>query len=86
MFGGKDNGNFLVLLELLSQFDPFFAEHIYRHGDKERGQVSYLSSKICEEFIVLSGRVEAETIIEIKRAKYYAVSIDSTPDLAHVDH
>ena len=86
MFGQKDNGSYLGLLELLSQFDTFLAEHIRRYGNKGRGQVSYLSSTICEEFIkLLSGRVKAKIIAEIKKAKYYSISIDSIPDIAHID-
>ena len=88
MFGQKDNGNYLGLLELLSQFVPFLAEHIRRYGNKGRGKVSYLSSTICEEFIkILSDRVKAKIIAEIKKAKYYStrLSIDSTPDIARID-
>ena len=86
MFGEKDNGNYLGLLELLSQFVPFLAEHIRRYGNKGRGQVSYLSSTICEEFVkLLSDRVKAKIIAEIKKAKNYSISKDSTPDIAHID-
>ena len=86
LFGQKDNGNYLGLLELLSQFDPFLAEHIRQYGNKGSGQVSYLSSTICEEFIkLLSDRVKAKIIAKIKKAKYYSISIDSTPDIAHID-
>ena len=53
-------------------------------GIKE-GQISYISSIICEEFIkLLSDRVKAKTTAEIKKAKYYSISID-TPDIAHID-
>ena len=86
MFGQKYNGNYLGLLELLSQFVPFLAEHIRRYGNKGRDQVSYLSSTICEQFIkLLSDRVKAKIIAEIKKAKYYTISKDSTPDIAHID-
>ena len=86
MFGQKYNGNYLGLLEFLSQFVPFLAEHIRRCGNKGRGQVLYLSSTICEEFFkLLSDRVKAKIIAEIKKAKYYSISIDSTPDIAHID-
>ena len=47
LFGQNYNGNYLGLLELLSQFVPFLAEHIRRYGNKGRGIVSYLSSTIC---------------------------------------
>ena len=86
LFGQKYNGNYLGLLELPSQFVPFLAEHIRRYGNKGRGQVLYLSSTICEEFVkLLSDRVKAKIIAEIKKAKYYSISIDSTPDIAHID-
>ena len=82
---GQDNGNYLGLLKLLSQFDPFLAENICRYGNKGRGQVPYLSS-ICEEFVkLLSDRVNAKIIAEIKKAKNYSISKDSTPDTAHID-
>ena len=81
----KYNGNYLGLLELFSQFDPFLAEHIRRYGNKGRGQVSYFSSTICEEFVkLLSDRVKAKIIADIKKAKYYSISIDSTLDIAHI--
>ena len=87
LFGQNDNGNYLGLLELLSQFDPFLAEHIRRDGNKGRGQVSYLSSTICEEFTKLVlDRVNAKIIAEIKKAKYYSsYQHKSTPDIAHID-
>ena len=82
LFGQKDNGNYLGLLE----FDPFLAEHIRGYGNKGGGQVSHLSSIICEEFIkLLSDRMKAKIIAEVKKAKYYSISIDSTPDVAHID-
>ena len=87
MFGQKDNGNYLGLLELLSQFDPLLAEHIRRYGNKGRGQVSYLSSTICEELIkLLSDRVKAKIIAVTKKVKYYSINTNSTPDIAHIDH
>ena len=86
MFWQKGNGNYLDLLELLSQFVPSQAEHIRRYGNKGRGQVSYISSTICEEFVkLLSDRVKAKIIAEIKKAKYYSISKDSTPHVAHID-
>ena len=86
LFGHKYNGIYLGLLVLLSQFVPFLAKHIRRCGNKGRGQVSYLSSTICEEFVkLLSDRVKAKIIAEIKKAKYYSISKDSTPDIAHTD-
>uniref|UniRef100_A0A8C6LVK5 TTF-type domain-containing protein n=1 Tax=Nothobranchius furzeri TaxID=105023 RepID=A0A8C6LVK5_NOTFU len=74
LLGSAHNGNYLGLLELLAEFDPFLKEHLERHGNKGR------------EFISLMGEKTKQVIAEeLKRAKYFSVIIDSTPDLAHVD-
>ncbi|XP_065664586.1 zinc finger MYM-type protein 1-like [Hydra vulgaris] len=84
--GSEQNGNYLETLELLSQFDPFLHEHMKKHGNSGKGNTSYLSANICEEFICLMGnKVMSEIISELKKAKYYSISVDSTPDLSHVD-
>lgn len=85
-FGSPHNGNYLGLLELLSQFDPFLAEHMKKYANRGRGSTSYLSNTICEEFIALMGqRIQAEIINQVQRSKYFAMIVDSTPDLAHID-
>lgn len=86
IIGSVQNGNYLGCLELLAEYDPFLAEHIQKHGNKGRGHISYLSSTICDEFIELIGHQVLQQIInEIKKAKYYSISVDSTPDIAHSD-
>ncbi|MFP3031190.1 MAG: hypothetical protein ACEY3M_08690 [Wolbachia sp.] len=42
-FGSLQNGNFLGLFELISQFDPFSAGHISKYGNSGKGNLSYLS-------------------------------------------
>lgn len=85
-FGSVNNGNYMGLLELVSQFDPFLKEHITRFGNAGRGNPSYLSSTICEEFVNLMGdKVLSEIINQIKLAKYFSISVDSTPDISHID-
>lgn len=50
------------------------------------GTVNYLSSTICDEFIdIISTNIRSMIINDIKEAKYYALIIDSTPDVSHVD-
>ncbi|XP_065684519.1 uncharacterized protein LOC105845816 isoform X1 [Hydra vulgaris] len=57
-----------------------------KRANKGRSHVLYLSSTICDEFIhVLSRDVLDHILTEIKKAKYFAVSVDSTPDISHVD-
>ena len=45
--GSSNNGNYLGILELLSGYDTFLAEHISKHANKGRGHASSLSSTIC---------------------------------------
>lgn len=86
IFGRLDNGNFMGTLEVISEFDPFLKMHIEKYGNAGRGVPSYLSSTTCREFIELMGeRVLAEIICQIKEAKYFSISVDSTPDVVHTD-
>ncbi|GBP15647.1 Zinc finger MYM-type protein 1 [Eumeta japonica] len=62
------------------------AQHIQNHANKGKGHTSYLSKTICEEFIhLIASSILNQIICEIKRCKYYSVSLDSTPDISHVD-
>ena len=85
-FGSTHNGNFMMLLELLAEFDPFLANHINRFGNKGSGSTSYLSKTIYEELIQLMAKKVSTAIVkETKEAKYYSIIVDSTPDISHVD-
>lgn len=84
--GSPQNGNFLGCIELISKFDPFMAGHIARYGNKGTGIPSYLSSTIVDELIILQADCVRKAIItEVTNAKYYSISVDSTPDISHVD-
>lgn len=91
LIGSVHNGNYLGILELIAEFDPFLAAHIEKQSalqqeKRGRGSVSYLSSTICEELIAQMGeQVLAQITDEIKAAKYFSVSIDSTPDASKID-
>ena len=76
----------LGILELLSKFEPFLAQHIERYGAKGRGNGSYLSSTICDEFIkIMSAHFLKHIVNELKSAKYFSVIVDSSPNISHVD-
>lgn len=80
ILGSNENGNFLMILETISKFDPFLMEHLKKHGNQGKGNPSYLSANI----IRLMGETVLQRIIkEIKENKYISVIIDSTPDVAH---
>ncbi|XP_038649470.1 LOW QUALITY PROTEIN: zinc finger MYM-type protein 1-like [Scyliorhinus canicula] len=86
-FGPLQNGNFLGLLELISQFDPFLAGHISKYGNSGKGILpSYLSKTTCEELIqLMAQKVHALIVDEVKSSGYFSLSVDSTPDLSHID-
>ncbi|KZS05229.1 Uncharacterized protein APZ42_031658 [Daphnia magna] len=70
----------------MSQFDPFICNYLKEYGNKGKGRSSYLSSTIYEELITIMGvKVLSLIISEIQEARFFSVSIDSTPDLTHVD-
>ncbi|XP_065672030.1 zinc finger MYM-type protein 1-like [Hydra vulgaris] len=74
------------MLELLTQFDPVLKQHIHTFANKGKGNVNYLSKTICEELIdIMSQMVLTHIITEIKKAKYWGIIVDSTPDISHVD-
>lgn len=84
--GSSSNGNFLGALEFLAEYDCLMNSHLSKYGNVGKGNVSYLSANICEEFIELMGeKVLNQIVQEIHKAKYYSVSIDSTPDKSRVD-
>nr|XP_022903898.1 uncharacterized protein LOC111416177 [Onthophagus taurus] len=85
-FGNAKNGNYLGLLELLSDYNPFLKEHINKYGGGGSGKTSYLSHRICDECIdVIGKQVFEEIVMEVKTSKYYSFSVDSTSDAAHMD-
>ena len=71
---------------MLAEYDTFLAEHIQKRVNKGKGHVSYFSSTLCKEFIDEIATKALDIIIsEIKQAKYYLVSVNSTPDITNVD-
>lgn len=80
------NGNFLGILELISQFDPFLANHISDYGNKGSGHTSYISSSTVRKIILLMASTVLEKILsDVRNAKYFGLIVDSTPDITHND-
>ncbi|KYN06054.1 Zinc finger MYM-type protein 1, partial [Cyphomyrmex costatus] len=85
-FGSLRNGNYMGVLELMARNDPFLQNHIDRLGNPGKGNVSYFSKDICEEFIaMIYDDLLNKLILEVKASQYYAISVDSTPDISHSD-
>lgn len=79
----KNNGNFLGAIEMLSNFDPVIIEHVKRITNDET-HVHYLGHEIQNELITLmSNNIRNKIIDYIKKAKYYTVIMDCTPDISH---
>ncbi|XP_022179730.1 zinc finger MYM-type protein 1-like [Myzus persicae] len=84
--GSVHNGNYLGCLELIAKFDPFISQHLIKYGNKGRGNVSYISSTICTEFIMVMGEaVIKEIVSQIQSRKYFSIIVDSTPDITKID-
>ena len=84
-FGSPYNGNFLGILELIAQFDPFLENHIKRYGGCGTGNTSYLSKTICNELILLmSKKVRNSILNDLGKVGYFSLSVDSTSDLSHM--
>ncbi|XP_047138211.1 uncharacterized protein LOC124814478 [Hydra vulgaris] len=65
LHNSPNNGNYLGCIYLLAEFDPFLKEHIQRYGNPGKGNVSYLSANICNEFInILVDKVLKQIIRE----------------------
>jgi hypothetical protein len=62
------------------------AQHINQKANKGQGHTLYLSNMVCEEFIHLMAKRVLQNILDkLKASKYFSVSVDSTPDISHVD-
>lgn len=86
IIGSPHNGNFLGLIELLAEYDEFLKNHLKNYGNCGSGYTNYLSSTTYEEIIaIIDQHVLFKIISNIKKSKYYSISVDSTSDVAHVD-
>jgi hypothetical protein len=47
ILGYSTNRNFLGILEVISQFDPFLKKHLETHGNTGKVKPSYAGNPIC---------------------------------------
>ncbi|KAL3179499.1 hypothetical protein MRX96_007750 [Rhipicephalus microplus] len=76
-------GNFLGLLKLIAVFDPVMKQHL-TYVESHPGSTSYLSPSVQNEFIHMMAVTVRESLLrKIRKAKYYGIMFDTTPDQAH---
>ncbi|XP_008188404.1 zinc finger MYM-type protein 1-like [Acyrthosiphon pisum] len=79
IIGNNNNGNYLGILELISEYDPFLKNHLEKFGNKGKGHPSYISKTIFNEVILLLKTDVIRYITnEIKISKYYSIIMEST--------
>ncbi|KAK0150728.1 Zinc finger MYM-type protein 1 [Merluccius polli] len=79
------NGNFLGQVELMAQFDAVMIEHVRRFKSQE-ARDHYLSKRVQNEIIsVIAQKILDAIVALIKRAKYFSVIMDCTPDCNHTE-
>lgn len=79
----QDCGNFLALVKLLAKYYPPLTKHVDRLSP---GKTSYLSPRIQNEFINRCGsKVREFLLTNVRRQKYFAIMVDSTPDVSKMD-
>ena len=80
-----NSGNFLEIIRLLADYDVFLFEHLQNVCNKHN-KVNYLSNKSQNEIINLLGSmIKKKDISEVKKAKYFILMLDSTPDVSRQD-
>lgn len=56
-----------------------------KYGNRKKDNRSCLSATICDEFVFIMDKVVASITAEVKQAKYFSISVDSTPDVSYTD-
>lgn len=84
-----NNGNFLKLLEMLSKFDQVTSDHLKKVSQSKntnKRAVLYVGPRIQNELInIMASAVRNKIVDEIRKAKYYSIILDCTPDKSKIE-
>jgi len=70
-------------VQMIAEFDSIMAEHLRWFLKKEGGQ-HYLSNTIQNELLSSMSKLIFDSIISsINSSKYFAIIVDSTPDISN---
>lgn len=79
----ENNGHFLKLIEMISKFDAPMSEHVRRIKDNET-RAHCLGPQTQNELISqMATNIKNSIVNDTKRAKYFSVILDCTPDMSH---
>ncbi|XP_053147367.1 uncharacterized protein LOC128343036 [Hemicordylus capensis] len=77
--------DFLGLVKVMATYDPVLKEHL-TYVESHPGSPSYLSLAVQNEFIhLMASTVRQSLLRRIRKAKYYGLMFDWTPDQAHCE-
>ena len=81
----KQNGDYLEILQLISEFDPFLSNHSKVWQQRERQSIIFIFYNMQKVIQIMGEKVLSIITNEVKEAKYFSLSVYFTPDLCHVD-
>ena len=85
-FGSLQNWNYIGLLELIIRLDPCVAAHIVKYENSGKGNPSHISTAIGEELTeIMAHKDHVHIMNEVMSSCYFSESVDSTPDLSHIE-
>lgn len=75
-----------MFLEYVSEFDEFLKEHLLKYEACGAGKTNYNEIANYDEILTLMVKDLKQTLSdEAKEARYFAITVNSTPDLSQVD-